>query len=104
MCPLLFDKDRRVHCFAHSSRLDGIGPNLTATTTILKSSAEYTQDKKEAGRIRGGGDHHKREEEQLEQEVHPHNTSLGTAFIPVLLFTRYVEHTTTFVQRGLSDR
>lgn len=41
------------------------------------------QDKKEK-------DHFKREEELLERAVQPHNSPLGAAFIPVLLFTRYV--------------
>lgn len=31
-----------------------------------------------------------REEELLEQEVQPHKTPLGPAYIPVLLFTRLV--------------
>lgn len=43
------------------------------------------QDKKEKEPKK---DPFKREEELLEQAVQPHKSPLGSAFIPVLLFTR----------------
>lgn len=43
------------------------------------------QDKKEKDVKK---DPFKREEELLEQAVQPHKSPLGSAFIPVLLFTR----------------
>lgn len=49
--------------------------------------AGYVQDKKD-GRLKGAVDHHRREEELLEEEVQPHSSPLSTEFIPVLLFTR----------------
>lgn len=51
----------------------------------------HKQDKKDK-------EHFKREEELLEEAVQPHNSPLGTAFIPVLLFTR------SFISQQISQQ
>ncbi|CAN0327271.1 unnamed protein product, partial [Ectocarpus sp. 8 AP-2014] len=87
-----YKKTATVHTFARlldllddsnssNSTVDAHGYTHSAPGHDHDSKGKNPKDKRE---------HFMREEELLEQEVQPHKTPLGPAYIPVLLFTRRI--------------
>ncbi|CAM9812608.1 unnamed protein product, partial [Ectocarpus sp. 13 AM-2016] len=87
-----YKKTATVHTFARLMDLlnDYNSSNSTVDAHSYTHSVPGHDHDSKGKNLKDKREHFMREEELLEQEVQPHRTPLGPAYIPVLLFTRRI--------------